>query len=334
MSMTQEEIEALMNGCDELSKEEKSDSSDIDDILAGIEGLDDMTDNGSKEDTNGRNCEFLNQEEINGLLKLGLNQQYIKELLSIEQKDKNSDDLYLYKQKLKWLDDIPNEVIVKALRKEPFNIIALILLLLEKKRSAEIFPLLRLDEVEQVRTMKAIATGFSIDESMVYLVIDGLKNSIIHTSDIDEEFFKKDFDDVVVYDKKMASYILNRYGVKSHDILHSINAIDPELAWIIKDNMFEFDDIFKVFENQYLYRILSQVEYEDLSVATYGKDENYRTKLKNAMSQRARDRFDEEIEMLGRVKAKDIKEAEQKILNVAKRLLESGEIERDLDIEY
>jgi flagellar motor switch protein FliG len=333
MSMTQEEIEALMNGCDEPSKEEEYDCS-IDELLAGIDGLEDELDNDNKEDCKIKTVEFLNQEEINGLLKLGLNQQYIKEPLIIEQKDKNSDDLYLYKQKLKWLDDIPNKVVVKALKKEPFNIIALILLLLEKKRSAEIFPLLRLDEYNQLKTITRIATGFSISESMIFLAIDGLKSSILHTSDIDESFFKKDFDDVVVYDKKMASYILNRYGVKTHDILHNMNMIDPELVWIIKDNMFEFDDIFKSIDTQYLYRILSQVEYEDLSVATFDKDEIYRVKLKNAMSGRARDRFDEEIEMLGKVKIKDIKEAEQKILDVAKRLLETGEIERDLDMEY
>jgi flagellar motor switch protein FliG len=333
MSMTQEEIEALMNGCDEPRKEEEYYRS-IDELLAGIDGLEDELDNDNKEDRKIKTVEFLNQEEINGLLKLGLNQQYIKEPLSIDQKDNNSDDLYLYKQKLKWLDEIPNKVVVKALKKEPFNIIALILLLLEKKRSAEIFPLLRFDEYNQLKTITRIATGFSISESMIFLAIDGLKSSILHTSDIDESFFKKDFDDVVVYNKKMASYILNRYGVKTHDILNSINAIDPELTWIIKDNMFEFDDIFKAIDTQYLYRILSQVEYEDLSVATFDKDESYREKLKSAMSGRARDRFDEEIEMLGKVKIKDIKEAEQKILDVAKRLLETGEIERDLDMEY
>ena len=51
----------------------------------------------------------------------------------------------------------------------------------------------------------------------------------------------------------------------------------------------------------------------------------------SAMSQRARDRFKEEFEMLTKVKIKDIEAAQRKLLVVAQKLIEEGVIDREMD---
>jgi flagellar motor switch protein FliG len=47
------------------------------------------------------------------------------------------------------------------------------------------------------------------------------------------------------------------------------------------------------------------------------------------MSQRTKDRFKEESEMLSKVKIKDIEAAQRKMLDVAQKMIEDGIIERD-----
>ena len=54
-------------------------------------------------------------------------------------------------------------------------------------------------------------------------------------------------------------------------------------------------------------------------------------KITSSMSQRASDRFNEEFEMLNKVKIKDIESAQRKMLVVAQKLMEEGSIERDMD---
>ena len=75
-------------------------------------------------------------------------------------------------------------------------------------------------------------------------------------------------------------------------------------------------------------KVLGNIETEELTIALKNATDEEMEIIKSAMSQRARARFDEEFDLLGKVKIKDIEEAQRKILDVAMRLLESGEIER------
>jgi flagellar motor switch protein FliG len=91
--------------------------------------------------------------------------------------------------------------------------------------------------------------------------------------------------------------------------------------------MFVFEDLLALETNDIM-KVLGNIETEDLTIALKNATDDEMDTIKSAMSQRAKDRFNEEFEMLGKVKIKDIEEAQRKILDVAMRLLESGEIER------
>jgi len=129
---------------------------------------------------------------------------------------------------------------------------------------------------------------------------------------------------------KVVADVLNRMGPKSQDILKTIDGMNPKLSKEIKDNMFVFEDLIEL-EASDMMKILAEVDAADLAVALKGAPEEHLDAVLAAMSQRAKDRFTEEYEMLGKVKVKDIEAAQRKMLDVAQKLIESGQIERDMD---
>lgn len=128
---------------------------------------------------------------------------------------------------------------------------------------------------------------------------------------------------------KVVADMLNRMGPKSQAILTSINGLDSELSKNIKDNMFVFEDMLKL-EVSAMMKILADVDIADLAIALKGSPQEDIDTVSSAMSQRAKERFKEEFEMLNRVKPKDVEAAQRKMLGVAQKLIENGQIEREM----
>ena len=122
--------------------------------------------------------------------------------------------------------------------------------------------------------------------------------------------------------------MLNKLGPKAQDILKNINGIDTSLATKIKENMFVFEDLLNL-DSEYIMKILQNVETADVVVAMKNATEEDMDKITSSMSQRARDRFKEEFEMLNKVKIKDIETAQRKMLDVAQKMIEDGIIDRE-----
>lgn len=124
--------------------------------------------------------------------------------------------------------------------------------------------------------------------------------------------------------------MLNRVGPKSQDILKNINGVDTLLATKIKENMFVFEDLLNL-DTDYIMKILQNCEMADVAVAMKNATSEDLENVTSAMSQRAKDRFLEEFEMLTKVKIKDIEAAQRKMLDVAQKLIEEGVIDREMD---
>ncbi|HIP13492.1 MAG TPA: flagellar motor switch protein FliG [Arcobacter sp.] len=129
---------------------------------------------------------------------------------------------------------------------------------------------------------------------------------------------------------KVVADVLNRMGPKSQEILKTIDGMNAKLSKEIKDNMFVFEDLVDL-ESADLMKILAEVDAGDLAVALKGAPEEHLDAILGAMSARAKGRFEEEYEMLGKVKVKDVEAAQRKMLDEAQKLIESGAIERDMD---
>jgi flagellar motor switch protein FliG len=129
---------------------------------------------------------------------------------------------------------------------------------------------------------------------------------------------------------KVVADMLNKMGPKAQDILTNISGIDEQLATNIKENMFVFEDLLNLGTDGIM-KILSNVEIGDVAIALSRSDQSDIDLVTAAMSQRAKDRFKEEFELLGKVKIKDIEAAQRKMLEAAQKLIDEGVIDRGDD---
>jgi flagellar motor switch protein FliG len=109
------------------------------------------------------------------------------------------------------------------------------------------------------------------------------------------------------------------------NIMERLTYESPELAEEIRRRMFVFEDILKL-DDRSVQLVLREVNTQDLAVALKGASEELKQKIFNNMSKRAQQLLKDEIEFMGPVRVKDVEEAQQKIINIIRRLEEAGEI--------
>ena len=108
-------------------------------------------------------------------------------------------------------------------------------------------------------------------------------------------------------------------------IIESLSETDPELAEEIRKRMFVFEDVI-LLDDRAIQQVLKSVESKDLSLALKGSSEDVSEKVFKNMSKRAADMLREDMEFAGPVRVKDVQEAQQRIVNVIRKLEETGEI--------
>lgn len=109
------------------------------------------------------------------------------------------------------------------------------------------------------------------------------------------------------------------------NILESLERSDAELAEEIRNKMFVFEDITKL-NNQAIQRVLKEIDNRDLAVALKGAPEEVSKVIYQNMSTRLQEMIQEDIEFMGPVRVRDVGEAQQKIVNIVRKLDEAGEI--------
>ena len=224
--------------------------------------------------------------------------------------------LKLAAQSFAYLDGINPKQLSDFIKDESPHTIAVILSHMDPSKSADV--LMQLDEEVRVKVTMQIATIKDVSPDVVRTIsvvlekkLESLLSSIVDVGGV-----------------KVVADMLNKLGPKSQDILKNINGIDTSLATKIKENMFVFEDLLNL-DTEYIMKILQNVDTADVVVAMKNATEEDMQKVTGAMSQRARDRFTEEFEMLNKVKIKDIEAAQRKMLDVAQKMIEDGIIERE-----
>ncbi|MCD4667255.1 MAG: flagellar motor switch protein FliG [Sulfurimonas sp.] len=121
--------------------------------------------------------------------------------------------------------------------------------------------------------------------------------------------------------------IFNRLGAKSSkSTLATIEQVDEGLATQIKEMMFTFDDMVSLDKNA-ITETLKAVDKAELMLALKSSPDELKEKFFSAMSERAKDAFEEEMQFLGAVKMKDVETAQRKIVEVVNGLAEAGTIQ-------
>lgn len=108
-------------------------------------------------------------------------------------------------------------------------------------------------------------------------------------------------------------------------IMETLEIEDTDLAEEIKKRMFVFEDILTM-DNRFVQRFLREVDNNQLAIALKGTSEEVQNKIFSNMSKRLVDMMKEDMEYMGPVRVKDVDEAQQKIVNIIRKLEETGEI--------
>lgn len=108
-------------------------------------------------------------------------------------------------------------------------------------------------------------------------------------------------------------------------ILESLEAQDPDLVEQIRRLMFVFEDILLV-NDKGIQLVLKEIENEELALALKTASEELREKIFRNMSERAVQLIKEDMEYMGPVRVSDVEAAQQKIVDVVRRLEDAGEL--------
>ena len=108
-------------------------------------------------------------------------------------------------------------------------------------------------------------------------------------------------------------------------IIEALEEEDPELAEEIKKKMFVFEDIV-LLDDKAIQKTLRELDNSDLAKALKAVDTEVQDKIYRNMSKRAAALLREDMEFMGPVRLKDVEEAQQKIVNIIRKLEEEGEI--------
>lgn len=113
-------------------------------------------------------------------------------------------------------------------------------------------------------------------------------------------------------------------GTEKH-IMETLEIEEPELADEIRKKMFVFEDIL-LLDDRAIQRVLHDVDNNDLALALKGSNEQVQTAIFNNLSKRLAAMIKEDMEFMGPVRMKDVEEAQQKIVNIIRKLEDSAEI--------
>jgi flagellar motor switch protein FliG len=125
---------------------------------------------------------------------------------------------------------------------------------------------------------------------------------------------------------KAVADLLNRLNAEeSKKILETIEESQPELALSIRNLMFTFEDLITV-PPATIREIVSGVDKRQLALALRGANDELRAQIFKSMSSRAVEMLKEDMEVLGPVRSREVAQAQQEILNLARRLEAEGKV--------
>ena len=120
--------------------------------------------------------------------------------------------------------------------------------------------------------------------------------------------------------------VLNQTGGElEKKLMEHLSERDPDVAANVKALMFVFEDLLMI-DGKGMQRLLREVESKELALSLKGASDDLRAHIRSNMSERAASALEEEMEMLGPVRVKDVQTAQARIIESVRALEESGEI--------
>jgi flagellar motor switch protein FliG len=214
-----------------------------------------------------------------------------------------------------FLQKAESENLLTFIQDEHPQTIALILAHLPPQKASEI--LVGLPSQKQIEVVKRIANMEQTNPEVIKEVERGLEHRL---SDIVSQTFEK------AGGVDTVAEILNLADRSTEKgIMEGLEAEDPDLVEQIRRLMFVFEDILLV-NDKGIQAVLKEVDNEELSLALKTASDELKQKIFKNMSERAAQLIQEDMQYMGPVRVSDVEQAQQKIVDIVRRLEDSGEI--------
>jgi len=212
------------------------------------------------------------------------------------------------------LNDLEAGEVVELIRDEHPQILATLLIHLDRKKASEVLEKLperlRHDVILRVATFGGVqpaALAELTDVLTEMLSGEGLKRSRLGGV-------------------RTAAEIVNLMNsAQEEGAIAHVREHDDALAQRILEEMFVFENLLDL-EDRFIQRLLKDIESDSLIVALKGSAPELREKFLRNMSQRAAETLREDIELRGPVRVSQVETEQKAILQVVRRLADAGEI--------
>jgi len=213
---------------------------------------------------------------------------------------------------LKWMDA---RAVAELIRLEHPQIIAIVLAYLDADQSAEI--------------LTHLPANMRSDIVVRIATLDGVQPSALNElDDIMEKQFagKSGAKTSSMGGAKAAANIINLLEASQEGmIMEQIVKADQVLGARIQDLIFVFDNLLEL-DDRSMQELLRQVPSDRLLLALKGSEEGLKEKIFKNMSQRAAEMLKDDLEAKGPVRISEVEGAQKEILQIARKLADSGAI--------
>jgi len=210
---------------------------------------------------------------------------------------------------------VDSNQILNVIHNEHPQIIALVLSYIEPRQSAQIIASLPSDrQTEIISRISKMGSSSAEYVKEAERILERKVTSMGYT------------DNIVVGGIDTIVDIVNALDRSSEkNILESLDVSDSELADEIRKRLFVFEDIAKL-NNVTVQRVLREISNTDLAVALKMATEDVTKSIFNNISKRLQEMIKDDMEVMGPVRVRDVEEAQQRIVNVIRKLEDDGEI--------
>ena len=215
-------------------------------------------------------------------------------------------------ERIKYVD---SKTLAGFIRSEHPQTIAVILAHLPKSKAAEVireFPEnLQYEVVTRLSNLDVIPPGIVEEIDSV------LQREILSTEGLEA----KQLGGV----EAVAELLNNCDKATEEHIFSRLEEDNPELAEQIRQLMFVFEDLVSI-DDRGIRTLLKEVRNEDLTLALKTSSDQLKSKILGNVSERAAAMIQEDLEVMGPVRLSEVEAAQQKIIQVARRLEKEGKV--------
>lgn len=223
--------------------------------------------------------------------------------------------LQVQKTPFSFLQKAESQNLLTFIQDEHPQTIALIVSHMPYHKASEI--LAGLPGPKQVEVVKRVANMEQTNPDVIAEVEDGLKSRL---SNVLSQSFEQ------IGGVESVAEMLNLTDrTTEKGIMEGLESEDPDLVEQIRRLMFVFEDIGLV-DDKGIQSVLKEIDNDELALALKTATDDLKEKIFRNMSERASQMIEEEMQFMGPVRVSDVESAQQRIVDVVRRLTDAGEI--------